>query len=72
MNDMESWILERKEQMMVKGGEEPPVEVCSCTTFTIGQDSTSIVINNSHIVDRHAKPIEGDSIFWGGDSIPIK
>ena len=70
MNDMESRILERKEQMMVKGGEEPPVEDCRCKYVTIGEDSTSMVINTTHIVDNHVKPIEGDSIIWGNDTIP--
>ena len=37
---------------------------------TIGEDSTSMVINTTHIVDNHVKPIEGDSIIWGNDTIP--
>lgn len=45
MNDMESRILERKAQMMVKGGEEPPVDDCKCEFLHIGEDSNSMAIN---------------------------
>lgn len=37
MNDMESRILERKEQMMVKGGwEVQPITVCECSIMEDG------------------------------------
>lgn len=62
MNDMESRILERKEQMMVKGGTEPPpIHVdCECS---VPDEGDTIWFDDSAIADAQLNGEEKPPIF---------